>query len=356
MKNWSLVLGAVLILAVAFFSNQINLTGQASTSYNLEYGKYYPEEISLSLDSAGCKWTQDHYEACAQFSWKGLAGFYVKAFIAGGEGLLYSPKSTQSPYVYCQNVGSSPGQKAIQAYLYSSQDALKKVDAGNTVTCNKDLESKTKKITKKYSISIGTSDRVRNEGLESFTGLGGKPVSCKVSGTWKTNNRKVLGNLRKFCHGASGSFNGEFEGGKSYVVNDPNMFDWTDLGSAHDFDPQPTTYEGYLLYAPTCDQTQYNTGRYYARARLTSLDSDGFTIYWEYYNADTRPRLDFIFNVECNVETGETKGQKITAEPVVEEPTIEIPAKLEPEPVATEPVETPKPLIFKLIDWIRSIF
>ncbi len=359
MQNWSLILAGVFVLAIAFFSTSIdlNLTGQISQS-SVEYGRFYPEELALNVEHAGCKWAQDHYEACAQIFWKSaLPESYVKVFIAGGESLGESQKQSHSPTVYCQNVGLDSGFRAVQAYLYTPQAALKRVDVDTRITCDKDSEPTTKKVTKKYSLLIGTSDRVRNEGTQAFTGLGGKPVSCKVAGTWKTNNRERVGELRKFCHGATGSFDSSFEAGKSFVIDDPAAFDWMDLSAANDFDPQPTTYSGYLLYAPTCDQTGYKLGRYYARARVVSLDEDGFTVDWEYYNADTRPRVDFLFEATCAVETGETKKPKLTGQPV-EEPVIELPT---PESIVEEPVitvveEKPKPLIFKFIDWLRLLF
>lgn len=354
MKSWSLILGSVLILAIAFFSTSIKLTGEATTSYKTEYGRFFPEELALNVDSAGCKWQQDHYEACAQVSWKGgVTDAYVKVFIAGGESLGESTKQYQSPIVYCQNVGIDSGFRAVQAYLYTSTAALKKVDVNTRIVCDKDSTPVTKKVTKKYSLSIGTSDRARNQGTQAFTGLGGKPLSCKVTGTWKTRNRDRVGELRKFCEGATGSFDGSFEAGRSYVTDDPNAFDWMDLGAANDFDPQPTTYNGYLLYAPTCDQSGYKLGRYYVRARIVSLDYDGFTADWEYYNSDTRPSVDLLFEVTCDVETGETKKPKMVAEPIIEIPAQK-PAVIEPVITVTE--EKPKPLIFKFIDWLRALF
>ncbi|MDP4012797.1 MAG: hypothetical protein Q8R00_04300 [Candidatus Nanoarchaeia archaeon] len=361
MKNWSFIIAGIIILAIGSISFQVSdLTGGYglgdTEKYSTTYGQFYPDEIDLSVDHASCTWKKDHYETCAQVSWKGLSGYYLKSFIASGS-VKDSEKIKQNPYVYCSDVGDNAGQRAVHAYLYTSSNVLKRADVNTFVNCDKSEEPLTKTVKQRYSIIVDTSDRTRNTGSKTFNGLEGKPVSCEVTGTWKTKNRRTPGASISFCHGATGSFTGYFQEGKQYVINDMDLFDYTDQGTSKGNvqNPPPTTHNGYTLYTRICDQTQFEQGRSYARAKVVSFNPDGFTLDWEYNNPGTRPSVEFLFEVTCKVETGEVKGKK---DPIIQTPKPIIPV-LEPvfpeEPV--EPViEQKRPLIFKLVDWVKSLF
>lgn len=304
---------AIFVLVVVMFSFlyiivEGDITGQATS-----------DALSIDVDSLSCRWNEDHFEACGSIAFSAPLGHYAKGFIGGGEPIVNSPKITSSPAIYCQSIGETEGKKAFHAYLYNSQGVLKKVNINNLAECKKE-ELPTIKSKKKFFINTWGEfrSRPRGEGSVDITGFNGIPISCKITGGWITNNMDIGQNV-KLCHKATGTLEGFYGHGEQYVMSDPQPFAWQGIRGLF-IDPRPKLYEGYVMYANTCDRLDYSRGRYYSRVRVSDVYDGGLTLTWEYFDDDMRPKVEFNGEIECDIaqESLPTKKQVEFIEPVLE--------------------------------------
>jgi len=114
------------------------------------------------------------------------------------------------------------------------------------------------------------------------------------------------------------------------------------------------------MHTYTCDSLAKN--RYYVRAKGT-LKGKKLIIDWDYYNDDTRPQVDYTFDVTCEFAKDTTPHfPPITTQL----PTLEFPVHEEllndnlmtPEPFAEDlPIEqSQQTLITRIRSWLHSIF
>jgi len=299
-------------------------------------------EPVVRIDSASCKWKDDHFEVCAAVSWDADQTFYAQAYIAGGDPLSKAPRLVNNPSVYCQDVGSLESKRAVNGYLFNTAGALKALSVDTVVACSQDVIATTSGEAKKFLIEARNEYRMRptNTGEVVLTGFSGKPISCSVTGTFVTNDRR-LDSSAGTCHKASGTFNGLYDEGIQQVLVDPLPFAWTGVTGLFS-DPDPVVYEGFVGYMTFCDRLNYKSGKYFARFSVKDVTDDALTLAWEYFN-EQLTKVDFSGEVICDVESVVPEEVVDIIDlpvvvPVVEEPVVESVVPIE-EPLVGTPLQ-----------------
>ncbi|MDO8628172.1 MAG: hypothetical protein Q7R56_00265 [Nanoarchaeota archaeon] len=289
----------------------------------------------VRVDSAACQWKSDHFEVCSAISWDAEQTYYAQAYIGGGDPLSKAPKLVNNPSLYCQDVGTLEGKRAVNAYLYSSQGSLKSLSVDTVVVCSRDQVLTKSDEVKKFIVEARNefTQRPAGSGEVVLTGFAGKPAVCRFSGRFLTDAKKESGT--GICHKASGTFEGLYDHGLQQVVVDPLPFTWQGFEGLFS-DPGLSTYDGFVGYMTLCDRGDYKAGRYYARFAVTEVTDDSLTLGWEYFD-ENLVKVNFYGEVSCDVESEEVSV--ITPEVIV--PVEESPVVEEVEEESMPPVEEP---------------
>lgn len=320
-------------------------------------------EDSVTVQSATCDWNEDHFDLCAYLTWTSdTPTDYVRVTIAGGEDLAHSPKQLVSPFSYCQDVGKDEGRRAIHAYLFDRADFYTASDLDNTIQCKRS-KLETTEYTRRMFFRIEEKHRrERSEGTFHVTGMGGTPVACKFEGEWITDNRASSTGSTLYCDKAKGTFSGYADLGIQTTTADPAAFRWKGGTGSYIFDPVKYKEEGYFFSAYTCDSRNYDDKEHYARAYIKNFETDGILIQWEYFNDETSPAVDVIFDLTCDIVPENAKeivlgpAEEDTAESdFFNEPEVGVEEK--PESAAIN-IDTPQPKTFWgiLNSWFRRVF
>ena len=281
-------------------------------SYPFTYQTTQPVPIqstyALTVNAASCTWKDNAYEICETVSWQGTSATYAKGYIPGGEQIETSPSHTSSPFTYCQTVGTESGYRIVRALLYDQEGLVK--DVGKGVSCEPQPVQPTPPARQRtYTMVVNGSfsthpplgsSKPFAQGIYTKT-FPDKVTSCTIRGRWITDD-DLFGSRRQFCHGAEGTFTASADATEQYVTNDPNYFSWSGLSKAKS-NPPPTTYEGYIMYMHICDNNYHREPRYYARSTVTGFDTKTLTFDWEYFDDETQPAVNFIFQLDCTLTT-----------------------------------------------------
>ncbi|MEK6862279.1 MAG: hypothetical protein AABY07_10030 [Nanoarchaeota archaeon] len=339
MDNKNLMFIVLAILVLGFFSTGLNrYTG----------GAVVP---GLTVEDAYCEWRFDHFETCVTVNWNGLTGDYAKAEISGGESLSESPYQYESPFTYCQNVGSYEGKRATNVFIYDYGGKMKErvQSIKPDVICEKPKRGTGGGVGEIFKDHVSfaayrTTGRAEGSG-EFLISLPKNPVSCEIVGEYRMRrfdpshafNKR---NLR--CMG-TGKFQAYVDNSGQGGTDDPDPFYWGDEAYGL-IDPPPRNYEGNIVNLYTCDRTYLSDPRYYIKAKVTDF-SNNMKVEWEYMDDGAKPTVDVIMDVKCELEKSAEKRQVRTKiEPEVEPEVIEIPPEiaepfLEEEPVEVVPVK-----------------
>src|SRR3989344_367515 len=350
MDSKKIALFTLFVVLFSFFYVVVNaeITGQATRN-----------APHVNVEGVSCTWKQDHFEICETIGWEAGQTYYAKGYIAGGEPLTKSPKLTSSPTIYCQNIGSTGGKRAVHAYLYSTQGTIKALSIDNIVSCS---QSQPRTATSKISFGVQASKefRKRESGSGTFRleGFSGKPVMCTFSGRWVVNGRQ-LEQSTELCNQATGSFEGVMMDSVQKTVVDAHPFSWQDIEGLFQ-DPDPEEFPGYIAYAKLCDRTDYKSGRYYAGLRVLEKEESALVLGWD-IKSHADIAVDFIAEAKCNVATEEEPAALVASEPEEAEETPEVAsepaeeAEEAEEPVG-EPIKETWSLWQSFASWFRSIF
>jgi len=339
MDNKNLMFIVLAILVLGFFSTGLNrYTG----------GAVVPE---LTAEDAYCEWGFDHFEACVTVGWNGLTGDYAKAEISGGESLQDSPEQYESPFTYCQDVGTYEGKRATNVFIYDYRGKMKERFQANKpdIVCEKPARATAggEIFTEHASFAAyRTTGRAKGIG-ELIIPLPKNPVSCEITGEYKMRrfdpshafNKR---NLR--CMG-DGKFNAYVYNGGQGGTDDANPFYWGDEAYGL-IDPPPRSYEDNIVNIYTCDRTYLSDPRYYVKAKVTDF-SKNMKVEWTYNDDGEKPTVDVIMDLKCELEKAieekSVKKRDLRTEPQEEPEVIEIPPEiaepfLEEEPAEITPV------------------
>ncbi|HLD02286.1 MAG TPA: hypothetical protein VJC07_01135 [Candidatus Nanoarchaeia archaeon] len=322
-------------------------------------------EDSITVHSATCEWNIDHFDICAYVTWTSdTSTDYVKTVIAGGEDLAHTPKQLASPFSYCQNVGKDEGRRAIHSYLFDRANLNTVSDLDNTIQCKR-TKLETNKFTKRMFFRIAEKHRRESsEGTFRVTGMDGTPVACKFEGEWVTDNRGAATGPTLYCDKARGIFSGYADLGIQSTTVDPSAFRWKGGTRSYIFDPLRYSEEGYFFSAYLCDMRNYDDHEHFARAYIQNFEKEGILIKWEYFNDETSPAVDVIFDLTCDVIPENAKEVVLgTAEEVPEsdffnEPEVGVEKEKEQPDESAIRIDTPKPKSFWgiLNSWFRRVF
>ncbi len=265
-----------------------------------------PATSFLSIDSISCQWENDHYVLCETVTWGGDVAQYAKAYIPSGSSEM-SPVSTTSPFTYCQSTGATDGYRVARALLYGDAGVIR--DIGEGVECLGGKPTQQPPKPAKSTVFTTTTgfrvypDRSVGSGEGVFTKtFPGKVQSCTYTGSWKTDNTRVL-ELRNTCHGAQGVFTGYADFYKQYVDNDPDLYRWAGPSQSY-LNPSPTRHDNYGFWMETCDTEYYanrHTPRYGITGTITGFGTDTLSFAWTYYDKNTKPSIDFTFSLTCTL-------------------------------------------------------
>ena len=287
MKHNIKVLLVVILVMLSFFASNVK-----------QYTGSIPTDVNVEITDVKCDWKGEYFEACGTFKWNGLKDYYAKGFITNGQKLSESIKQTESPFTYCQNVGTREGFRGISVYIFDKEGVLRFIQEGKDAECSRNQATNIYKKQISFRIEPKNTNGKGDLILEIETPI--KPSSCEISGEWVTDNNPLNG-IRRYCDRASGSFTGYVDRYNQYVENDANSFRWAGPAQS-EFNPIIEKSNGYIINMYTCDNQYYRTDgrgrRYYVRGRVIDF-SKNMKIHWEYYNDDTHPAVDFIFDISC---------------------------------------------------------
>lgn len=332
MDNKNLMFLVLVILILGFFSTGLNrYTGSVVT----------PE---VTLEDDHCEWKFDHFEACVTISWNGLTGDYAKAEITGGESIEDSPEQFQSPFTYCQDVGTYEGKRAANVFLYEYRGKIKKriQSIKPDIECKKEMGRG--EVFEDHISFTAQRTTGRADGSGEFTvSLPKKPVSCEFNGQYEMvrfglSHAFNKGNLN--CFG-KGKFYGIADKYTQKGSDDADPFYW---GGEHYgyIDPPQRNYEGSIINIYTCDRTYMTDPRYYVKAKVIDFSKD-LKINWEYHDDGEKPTVRINMDMKCELEKEITRREptrKIEQVPeVVEIPAEEAEPFLEEEPAVVAPVK-----------------
>jgi hypothetical protein len=315
MSNSKIVLQALIIIVIAVFVSSFGLkstTGQAIRQIDAE----------IEVKSASCNWVQDHYEVCSYVTWKG-EGFNDKAkiLVSGSDVPLNKVQEYKSsPITNCVDAGTHDGRRSVQAYLLDRENKYIDIDSDTLIYCkkdNRDFKTQTKSTSFRAK---SINNRGRTQGSYEIRGFDGKPTSCTLEGIFRVDDRLKLGQRTGYCHKASGVFSSFVSPGQQYVITDADEFSWRGLENRQLTDPAPKKVDNYAVYMETCDSSFYGQGRYYVRAYVDRFTEEGLILNWEYFNEDTKPAVDFIFKINCDIAV----EKQPSVFPVVEDEAEEV--------------------------------
>ncbi|HLC72684.1 MAG TPA: hypothetical protein VJH37_03820 [Candidatus Nanoarchaeia archaeon] len=290
----------IILVLVVFFSFSISYTSTPTSSEETDY--------SLAIDSVSCQWGQGQFTICETVSWSGSNTLFAKGYIPGGESLDMSNPQYNSPFTYCQPVGTEEGFRIARSLLYSSRGLVR--DIGQGVQClDKPLapvlpptpSGNVLTVTTGFRAYPDTSSTPRGSGMFTKT-FPGKVDSCTFSGFWITDNN-IRFNQRNQCHKATGTFSGYADLYEQYVINDPDLFRWAGISRAA-LNPPVATYEGYSFWMETCDNDYYSLRhipRYTTKGTISGFGTDTLAFIWDYYDQNNRPVIDFSFILDCQI-------------------------------------------------------
>ncbi len=320
----------ILVLAVvmlSFFASNIR-----------QFTGSIPSDVEADITEVSCHAAGTSFQVCETVTWNGLLNYYAKGLITNGEKLSQSPQQLESPFTYCQDVGTREGKRATNVYVFDGDGILRLHKEGLDVDCRKNNAQASSSLFEKQLTFRSEPDRQYNKGsLLLQIDLPDKPVSCDLEGTWITDNAKYRNLNQQYCHKATGHFTAHIDKSKQYVDNDADSFRWAGESLPVN-DPAVEHADEYVVSMKTCDTQYYtNGGRYYVQGKIFDF-SEHMKIQVDYYNDDTHPAVDFIVHVQCRLASQEQEVPVVTAPRVVVQHKEE-PAKQEEKPVQIRPFE-----------------
>jgi len=137
-----------------------------------------------------------------------------------------------------------------------------------------------------------------------------KVNSCKITGSWITDNWEP--NQKRYCNKMTGTFEAQASEFGQSVTFDPDSFDWRDASQRSLYDPPAETQNGFSLYTHLCDTRGYEQKRYLVRGKLSGFGTKTLKLNWEYYDANTRPAVDYTIELLCEVGERSCAEKKIS--------------------------------------------
>ncbi len=322
-KEHSLAVFVVVILLVGFLSSfrGTPISGEAVRS-------------TLQASNPSCSWDGTSFQACMDVSWSSEEGSYAKPYFTSGTPVNDVESRTEQSFRYCDDVSVHEGIRGGGVYLYSSWGSVASVRKDLSVRCTKQRASPStfeKTIVfSAWRTGANSQSRAGTEVVE--VELPRAPTSCRLEGTWKTDNtindpaRRRNTRPAGYCHAYTGSFVSIVDASEQYVISDPDSFRLAGGGQLLDLIPYRA--DGYVLHSWLCDTGWFlhDGRRYYVRGFVPDFGKDNvLRIELEYLNDDTRPLVDFTVHVSCDLEKTAAPPQQTSAR--------------EPEPLQPSPEE-----------------